>query len=320
MNRKNKALQLGQFLALVASLLIAGQLGYILYKGDSFCLNGGCRVVEQLTKVSPLYFNLAGLLFFQVIFWGLRSSRNETRLVPSFVKTLLLTGLAVEAVLVSFQHLIAQAFCAYCLSILAFVVILNLLVGFRQAIGGVAVFAAVALAFASLELSQPRAGQQAFTAGVFASRPGQATHPENYLFFSSTCPHCEKVIAALKTNDRATVHFNPIDKVKSVDLPKTTINATYSPSVNKALLASLGIGEIPVLMTRTPDGWSIRRGDTAILAYLGSLAHPSAPDPSASPAATSSPSDVPGLPPQDGCQVSSGCTDAAGVPPAQPAR
>ena len=53
LQKKNTALQLGQFLALVASLLIAGQIGYTLYQGAPLCLNGGCKVVEKLAKVSP---------------------------------------------------------------------------------------------------------------------------------------------------------------------------------------------------------------------------------------------------------------------------
>jgi len=311
LNRKNKALQLAQFLALVASLLIAGQIGYTLYQGTPFCLNGGCKVVEKLTKVSPLVFNVAGLFFFQVVYWGLRSARGEMRRLPPFVPTVLLAALAVEAVLIGFQYLVAQAFCAYCLTILAFIVLLNCLLGFKQILPGVLVFATAALAFASLDLHQPAAGQQAFTAGVFASRPGLLRSPENYLFYASTCAHCEKVIAALKNNSRATIHFNPIDQVSSIDLPKTTLNATYTPTLNKALLTALGIDEIPVLMTKTPDGWAIRRGETAILAYLNQPPRTEPTGQSGYSTTPGSPSLIPGLDNSDGCRVSSDCTSTA---------
>ena len=103
LNNKNKGLQLGQSLALLASLLIAAQMGYTLYQGNPFCLNDGCRVVERLTRVSPLVFNLAGFFFFQAVDWGLRSSRYELRQLPQFVKTLLLAGLAVEGVLLEVE-------------------------------------------------------------------------------------------------------------------------------------------------------------------------------------------------------------------------
>ena len=183
LNRKSTALQLGQFIALIASLLIAVQIGYILYEGSPFCLNGGCKVVEQLTRVSPMVFNVVGLLFFQMIFWGLRVSQGEWRRLPQYVRTLLLTGLAVEGVLISFQYLVANAFCAYCLGILSCIILLNLLLGAKQAAPALLLFVAVALAFASLDLNQnkkgeapaaQRTGEPAFTAGVFASRTGGA--------------------------------------------------------------------------------------------------------------------------------------------------
>jgi uncharacterized membrane protein len=312
LNKTSKTLQLGQSLALLASLLIAGQISFTLYQGSPFCLNGGCKVVEQLTRVSPLVFNLAGLVFFQAIFWGLRSSRNEMRRVPQFVKTLLLAGLAVEAVLISFQYLVAHAFCAYCLGIFAFIVVLNLLIGFKQAASGLLLFTVVALAFASLELNQGKSGDQAFKAGVFASRPGSARMAENFLFYASTCAHCEKVIASLKNNDRPTVHFNPIDQVKDLDLPKITRNASYAPASNKALLNALGIDQIPVLITRTPEGLTIRQGEAAILAHLGKSDGTATGGPSGYSAAPAAPAVIPGLESKDGCSVSTDCTDAPG--------
>lgn len=311
LNRKNKALQLGQFLALFASLLIAGQIGFTLYQGTPFCLNEGCKIVGKLTKVSPLVFDVAGLFFFQVVYWGLRSARGERRRLPQFIKTLLLAALAVEAVLIGFQALVAQTFCAYCLGILAFIVLLNLLLGLRQIVPGILIFAATTLAFVSLDLSQGTPGNQALTAGVFASRPGLSTYPEHFLFYSSTCTHCEKVIASLKNNARATISFNPIDRVTSIDLPKTTRNASYSPALNKALLTSLGIDEIPVLMTRTPDGWTIRRGETAILAALSLPPQTGTTGQSSSLAAPASQSVIPGIDRSDGCSVSSDCTSEA---------
>lgn len=312
LNKKSKALQLGQPIALLASLLIAGQIGFTLYQGTPFCLNQGCKVVEQLTKVSPLVFNLAGLAFFQAIFWGLRASRNEMRRLPQFVKTLLLAGLAVEGVLISFQYLAAHAFCAYCLGIFAFIVVLNLLIGFKQAVPGLFIFGVVSLAFASLELNQVKTGEQAFKTGVLASRTGTARTAENFLFFSSTCAHCERVIASLKINDRPTVHFNPIDRVKELDLPKTTGNPSHAPASNKALLTALGIDQIPVLITRTPEGLSIRQGEAAILAFFAKSGLAETGGQSGSSATPATQAIIPGLESKDGCSVATDCTDASG--------
>ncbi len=318
LNKKSKALQLGQILALLASLLIAAQIGFILFVGTPLCLNGGCKVVEQLTKVSPLVFNLAGLCFFQVIFWGFRAARNQPRRLPQWVKALLLAGLAVEGVLISFQYSVAQAFCVYCLGILAFIVILNLLVGLKQAIPGLLLFVVVSLAFASLEINPPQTSERAFTAGIFASRAGSTKDAESFLFFSSTCAHCEKVITALQTNDRSTVFFNPIDRVKDLNLANLSRTDTYSPAANRALLSALGIEDIPVLMTKTPEGLSIRRGAAAILAYLDktTLANPArqsgeAPTPVGQAV-------IPGLDTKDGCSVTTDCTDNLNKSSGQP--
>lgn len=312
LKRKDRALQFGQFLALAASLLVAGQIGFTLYQGAPFCLNEGCKIVEKMTKVPPLVFNAVGLFFFQTIYWSLRAAKGERRRLPSFVPYLLLAALGGEAVLTSFQYLAAHTFCAYCLTILGFVVLLSCLLGLRQILAGALIAATVALAFASLDLYQPAAGRQAFTAGVFASRPGVTKYPEHYLFYASTCAHCEKVIASLQTNGRVTVHFNPIDRVNSIGLANATTNPAYAPELNKALLTSLGIKEIPVLMTKTSDGWNIRRGEAAVLAAL------SLPDPAAagtprpgSLAAPAGQSLIPGLDGSDGCQVSSpDCTQS----------
>lgn len=306
LNRKNKTLQLGQFIALMASLLIAGQIGYTLYQGTPFCPNEGCKIVEKLTRVSPMVFNVVGLLFFQVIYWSLRVARGEMRRLPSLVPTLLLAALAAEAILSSFQYLVAQTFCAYCLAILVCIVVLNCLLGFRQILSGVLVFATAALTFASLDLHQAVAGKQPFVAGIFASRPGLTTTPEHYLFYSATCAHCEKVIAALNNNARATIHFNPIDQVTAINLPKTTTNPGYNPALNKALLNAMGIDTVPVLMTRTPEGWSVRKGEAAI---LDQLSLPSRAETSGqSGASPATQSVIPGLETSDGCQVSADCT------------
>jgi len=312
LNRKSKALQLAQFIALLASLLIAAQIGFTLYQGASFCLNQGCKVVEQLTRVSPLVFNLAGLAFFQVIFWGLRASRGEMRRLPPMVRTLLLAGLAAEGVLVSFQYLVAQAFCAYCVGILAVIVLLNLLIGAKQALPGLVIFTTVALSFASLELNQGKPGDQAFKAGVFASRPGSTRTAEHFLFYSSTCAHCERVIAALQTNDRPTVHFNPIDRVKELDLARITRNPNYLPASNKALLAALGIDQIPVLISRSPEGLTIRQGEAAILAHLGKPGLAGTDGPSGSSTVPAVQAIIPGLHAKDGCSVAADCTDTSG--------
>ena len=90
MHRPSPALRLASFLALAAALLTAAQSAFILLRGDAFCLNEGCRVVEDLTRVPPLAVNLAGLVFFLTLFFGLRASGSLWRRLPRFVAPLLL--------------------------------------------------------------------------------------------------------------------------------------------------------------------------------------------------------------------------------------
>ena len=268
--RKSFALQFGQFLSLLAMLLIAGQLVYIYFKGAAFCLNGGCKVVENLTSVSPMVFNVAGLAFFFVIYVGLHITQGERKRLSPVINYLLLAALAAEAVLVGFQYFVVHTFCSYCLGIFAFVVLLNLLLGLRQIAGGVFLFLAVGMAFASLNLGTGTAPseEQAFTAGVAATRPGKETVPAHYLFFSATCPHCEKVIASLEKNPLPTVMFNPIDTMTAVKVAQLQSHSHYNAQVNMGLLKTLGITEVPVLVTPTANEMDIVKGDVAILKAL----------------------------------------------------
>ncbi len=54
-------------LALLGALGAAIQSGMLLARGQAICFNEGCRIVEGLTRVSPLYINLAGLGFFLAV-------------------------------------------------------------------------------------------------------------------------------------------------------------------------------------------------------------------------------------------------------------
>ena len=315
MHRPSTAIRLATFLALIAALLTAAQSGFILLRGDAFCLNEGCRVVEDLTRVPPLVINLAGLVFFLALIFGLRASGSLRRRLPRFVAPLLLAGLAVEGVLFGFQLFVAEAFCSYCLAVLGAVVALNLLLGARQAAHGLLFFLAALLAFASLELERPGQGA-ALKDGVFASRPGTVAGSEHHLFYSSTCAHCERVIGSLRTSPGATVLFHPIDRVQTLDLPGAQLRGDYAAEANRALLTGLGLDEIPVLITKSADGYSILRGETAITARLGQPAAPAAAN-GQSPLPTAPL--IPGLPPAtqgEGCQVATDCDD----PPAATAR
>ena len=135
------------FLPLLASLLTAIQALLILLRGNGMCLNEGCRIVDSLTNVPPLAFNAMGFLFFQAVFWGLLLERKNPGWPLKAVKVLVLAGMASEGVLVSFQIFITEAFCSYCLIIFAFILLLNISLGFRQIASGAVIFAVVSPGF-----------------------------------------------------------------------------------------------------------------------------------------------------------------------------
>ena len=61
-----------RIIALFASIAVAAQTSITLYSGSGFCPSQGCKVVERLILIPPLWLNILGLIFFQGVFWSLR--------------------------------------------------------------------------------------------------------------------------------------------------------------------------------------------------------------------------------------------------------
>ena len=256
-------------LALLGALGAAVQSTLLLVRGEAICLNEGCRVVEGLTRVPPLFINLAGLGFFlaaALLAWRAPAGGAARRLL----RTLLLAGIAAEGVLFSYQLFVAKAFCAWCLTVFALLVLLNLAAGARQALGAAAVFAASLAAFAALRFGvvQPPAGARALDGGTYGVRRCDVPAKQLYLVFSSNCPHCAAVLQALESCNSCNFHFNPIDRIAGLDLPGVERSASWDPAVNRELLALLGIDEVPALLVPGPEGMSIIRGEKRILAFI----------------------------------------------------
>jgi thiol-disulfide isomerase/thioredoxin len=185
---------------------------------------------------------------------------------------LLFAGLAAEGVLVAFQSVVVETFCTYCLIIFALVVLLNLLGGLHHAVTGAAIFVAVVIAFASLEFTSPAAesttGISTLEQGAYAVLAGEESKPQLVLFFSSTCPHCEKVIESLQQGTACTVSFNPVSKVAKFPLTGISPNRDYDINVNRAFMASLEQKFIPVLLVKQQKSLQILSGGNAIMNYL----------------------------------------------------
>lgn len=255
-------------LALLASILTAVQAFAIYLQGQTLCFNTGCAIVDSLTTVSPLYFNLAGFLFFQVLFWCLLWGRDGSEHWHKLARLLLLAGLCAEAVLVFFQYQIATVFCSYCILILAFIVLLNILSGPRQIFRGIVLFSAVTVACFSLQFQQKAGAGTSLDEGSLAMLAGERQEIKLYLFFSSTCPHCEKVIDILKEENSCPVRFNPLERIDTFTFPGVQYSAEYHPEININFMKSLGITEIPVLVATKEQKTLVLKGEQQIRQYL----------------------------------------------------
>jgi hypothetical protein len=257
-------------LAFLASLLTVIQILLILFRNEGICLNEGCTIVDSLATVPPIIFNIVGLLFFQGIFWGGWLARKRSPWLMAAVKVMLLAGMASEGVLTAFQYSVAEIFCSYCLIIFAFVVFLNLSIGFRQLASGLLIFFAVFLAFSSLKF-QPgnQSGHISLKKGTYGARLVAGKGLEFYLFFSSSCPHCETIIETLRCRTGYSISFQPVKEIEGFDFPGLQLAPDYSAAVNRNFLMSIGIEEIPVLLVKEgADDVKILQGERKIREYL----------------------------------------------------
>jgi hypothetical protein len=260
---------LQKLLALGGGLLAAAQAVLIVFQGDILCLNEGCEIVEKLTTVPPIIFNIAGALFFLTLFLALWQGARGIAGWLGLARLLLLAGMTAEGVLIGFQYYVAEAFCSYCLIIFSIIALLNLLAGWRQVLAAAAVFGAVLLAFASLHFTPQSESQgMALDKGVYARLEKQQSGSELYLFFSSTCPHCEDVIATIDTAFTCSLNFNPIDNLESAPLPDLVMSTEYSPAINRGFLKNIGISEIPALVIKREGEIRILKGKQLIGEYL----------------------------------------------------
>ena len=257
-------------ISFLASALTAMQ-AILLHTGSKgLCFNDGCEIVDSMTNISPFFFNIAGFLFFQTLFWLFLRGRQGSEYWHKLARLILLAGLAAEAVLVFFQHAIATVFCSYCMVILAIIVLLNLCCGLRQLIRGVVIFVAVLAACFSLKFAAPSTGRGiSLDSGSMAMVNGERDGAKLYLFFSASCSHCEKVIEAINSDNRCTVRFNPIERMEKFAVQGAVLSADYDPQINRALLQSLSISEVPILMAKGEDETLVLKGEKRIREYLG---------------------------------------------------
>lgn len=260
------------WIALTGAILVGAQVIALLVGGKIICLNDGCRVVESLTTVTPLIFNILGFGWFAVTAFVLRRASRRIQRSADWPRLLLLAGMAFESVLLGYQTYVARSFCAYCLLVFLLVFALNILAGRRQVITAVAILGAVLFTLSLLRFGWiPRPvppGSRVLDAGTFAVRRCSDPTKQLYLIFSSTCPHCREVIEALQSCNSCNFHFNPIDRLGAFELPDIERSAAYAPEVNRMLLSFLGIREVPVLLAVVPEGITVIKGEQAIVGFI----------------------------------------------------
>ena len=258
-------------ISFLASALAAVQL-FLLYSGmEGLCFNDGCAIVDSMTTVSPLVFNLAGFCYFQSLCWLFYRGRKGVEYWHKLARLLLLAGLAAEAVLVFFQYRIATVFCSYCLVIFALIVALNLCCGLRQLVRGMVIFSAVLVACFSLQFSA--AGSSGEEKGLDTGSIAMLTRKEGedrlYLFFSASCSHCEKVLESLTDADNiCTVRLNPIENIENFSVPEAVLMPNYDAKINRNLLQSLSLREVPILLVQREDEQLLLKGEARIKDYL----------------------------------------------------
>jgi uncharacterized membrane protein len=260
-----------QWVSLLAGVFIALQIISILFEGEVFCLNEGCRVVEKLTVIPPLYINLAGFFYFIVLFAV--SRRSTTRLSTSFdqPRLLLLLGLAVEGILISYQLFVIQTFCIYCLVVFSIIVILNILCGWQQIRFAAPLFAAMLATFAVLSFSPATLlalRNETLASGTYGVRKCEVPAKKLFFFFSADCPHCKNVLSVLENCNSCEFHFNPIDKNQTLAVSGLELTPSYSPALNRVVLSMLNITTIPVLLVQNQDGLTFIKGEESIIRFV----------------------------------------------------
>jgi hypothetical protein len=259
-----------RIIAFVASIVTAVQAVFGLIYGSIFCPNSGCKIVETLTTIPPLYLNLLGCIFFQIVFWLCHFSKDKTNPRLDYLGILLACGLVFDAALLAYQVFVARTFCGYCLLIFIFVLILNLLYGKRQMAAGFALIAVTLFSFSILAfvptggLSQTEPLKSAAYGVKSCSTPSK----EIYLIFSSNCPYCESVLQTLSNCNSCDLYLNPIDNVDSIKNIELVPNPKFSPAMNRLVLSVLGIDSVPVLVVKSNDGLRFIKGESKIVNYV----------------------------------------------------
>jgi len=259
-----------RIIALIASVITAIQAAIGLIYGSIICPNSGCKIVEGLTAISPLYLNFLGLIFFQCVFWGLRFQKNKSTAPADFFGLFLISGLVFDSVLLAYQIFVARTFCGYCLLIFVFVLTLNLFYGRRQMLAGITIMVMALFSFSVLTFvpTGVLSKSEPLKIASYGVKSCSTPTKEIFLIFSSDCPYCENVLQTLSNCNSCDLYLNPINQIDSLEYMELDLNPEFSPEINRLVLGVLGIDTVPVLVAKSAEGFRFIKGEKKILNYV----------------------------------------------------
>jgi len=196
----------------------------------SLCEANTCKLVASYVKYGEFVLILIGVIVFLIL---ILLELSKLSLKDFIIDAVLIAALSVEGLLLSFQIFSLKVICYFCFSIF---LIFLISVVWRLLAKDYSMLFAI-LGFFSV-----------FFIGFFIM-PNLSSLKQGYdLFYSKTCPHCEKTIAFLKAS-----HVN-------VNL--------YDAQDYKNFLNNIGINEVPVLFINLKDQKKFIVGEENIERYF----------------------------------------------------
>jgi hypothetical protein len=254
----------------VGTVLTAGH-ALLTLRGAEVCLNQSCKVVEGFLKIDPVLMSLGGALLFGCLFiFSLFYKRPWAR---QSMLVLLMAAMVAEGILLSIQVFLAGQFCSYCLTILALILVASAIYDTGWFLRGLLFMSLQVLLVSKVDLGIREPGKVSLDQGTYGVKSCSTPNRLAYLIFSDSCPHCRRVLDALKGCTACEIRFNPIKEIDEGLLPGISRIEGYDPRINLLFLRLVNINAIPVLVERTNGEMKIITGDEAILEFLKELIH-----------------------------------------------
>ncbi len=259
-----------------ACLILTPFIGLILSVGafasqmitDQPCPAEGCKVVGSFATYGEIPILLAGIVLFALLvvngiwccFHGERIDRINKFLscfdiTPHRVVIILLaSSFALEGYLVAVQYFAARAFCPFCMSVFAVIVLTAIFYEFYTRSMVIPLVSAVFIAtfLGSVFVSPTRSDIISLPDLVESQIRKGSPSGTFYLIYGQDCSHCEDIIGYCKEfNGDIDVRLCPVEK-------------------SKPLLDALDIDSVPTMVINTPDHVEIIVGSSKIMERINS--------------------------------------------------